>query len=462
MQHMVLVLEIVLSNNISKKDKIKEENMSEMKSDMKMFCYQCSMTARGTGCTVKGICGKDATLARLQDNLIFSIKGIVAYLYHARELGYTNSEINAFIEKGLYSTLTNVNFDIESCVKLALESGEANLKAMYMLKNAHIDRYGEPVPVKVSTGTKKGHGIIVTGHNLKALEEILKQSEGKNINIYTHSELLIAHAYPGLNKYKHLIGNLGKSWTDQRQIFSKFSGAIVGTSNCVVIPTNYGERMFTTGVARLPGVRHIEGYDFSPVIEKAKSLPELEETAGGELTTGFSKSVILSLADKIKELVENGKIKHFFLVGGCDTPFSDMDYYRRFIENIPKDTVTLTLACGKFRINDLNLEDIEGIPRMIDLGQCNDAVVAIDLAVELAKLFDTEVNKLPLTLVLSRMEQKAVSIFWTLLSLGIKNIYLGPNSPAWINEDILDVLSKNYGVKMVSEPELDIKNILNK
>lgn len=440
------------------------EVRNEMKKEaLDMFCYQCSQTARGTGCTVKGVCGKEATLARLQDNLIFSMKGIVAYLYHARELGYTDPEIDAFIEKGLYSTLTNVNFDIESFVKLAIEAGEANLKAMYMLKNAHIDIYGEPGPVTVKTGTQKGRAIIVTGHNLKALEEILKQTEGKDINVYTHSELLVAHAYPGLNKYKHLIGNLGKSWTDQKQIFSKYQAAIVGTSNCVLIPNDqYRERMFTTGIARLPGVQHINGYDFTPVIEKTKSLPDLEEEPGGELITGFSKNVILSLADKIKELVEKGKIKHFFLVGGCDVPLASMDYYRRFVENLPEDTVTLTLACGKFRINDLNLGNIEGIPRMIDLGQCNDAVVAIDLAVELAKLFGTDVNKLPLTLVLSRMEQKAVSIFWTLLSLGIKNIYLGPNSPAWINEPIMNVLSKNYGVKLISDPEKDIKEMLAK
>jgi hydroxylamine reductase len=433
----------------------------ETRSDLEMFCYQCSMTARGTGCMVKGVCGKEPTLARLQDNLIFTLKGIVAYLYHAREIGFSDQEIDAFIEKGLYSTLTNVNFDIGSFVDLALEAGRANLKAMNLLKNAHITRYGEPQPVKVSTGTRSGKGIIVTGHNLKALEEILKQTEDKNINVYTHSELLMAHAYPGLNKYRHLAGNLGKSWTDQKQIFSRYQAAIVGTSNCVVIPTEqYRERMFTTGAARLPGVSHIDDYDFSPVIEKAKSLAGFKEEPGTELTTGFSRTAILSMADKIKSLVEEGKIRHFFLVGGCDAPLSSMDYYRKFVENLPEDTVTLTLACGKFRINDLNLGDIEGIPRLIDLGQCNDAVVAVDLAVELAKLFGTEINKLPLTLILSRMEQKAVSIFWTLLSLGIKNIYLGPNAPAWINEDILDVLSKNYGVRLVSEPEIDIKNIL--
>lgn len=432
----------------------------------KMFCYQCSMTARGTGCTIRGVCGKDATLARLQDNLIFSLKGIAAYLYHARELGYTNQEVDAFMEKGLYSTGTNTNFDIGSFVDLAIESGMANLKAMQLLKNAYIERYGEPQPTKVRTGTIKGHAIIVTGHDLKVLEEILKQTEGTGINVYTHSELLPAHGYPGLNKYKHLIGNLGKSWTDQKKIFAKYPAAIVGTSNCVMLPTDhYKDRMFTTGVVRLSGVQHIDiiknGYDFSSVIDKAKSLPELEnETGEIELMTGFSKSVILSLADTIKRLVEEGKIKHFFLVGGCDAPLSSMEYYTEFVKNVPKDTVVLTLACGKFRFNDLNLGDIEGIPRIVDIGQCNDAIVGIDLAIELAKLFGTDINKLPLTLILSRMEQKAVSIFWTLLALGVKNIYLGPNAPAWVDSNILKVLSENYNIKLISTPEKDIKDIL--
>jgi len=442
-----------------------EKDNKNIENRIDMFCYQCSMTARGTGCTIRGVCGKEATLARLQDNLIFSLKGISAYLYHARELGYVDQEIDGFIEKALYSTGTNTNFDIGSFIDLAIESGMANLKAMQLLKTLHIERYGEPQPTKVRTGTVRGHGIIVTGHDLKVLEEILKQTEGTGINIYTHSELLPAHGYPGLNKYKHLIGNLGKSWTDQKKIFTKYSAAIVGTSNCIMLPTDhYRDRMFTTGVARLPGVQYIDvdknGYDFSSVIDKAKSLPEMEEEKGIELMTGFSKSVILSLAGTIKRLVEEGKIRHFFLVGGCDAPLSSMEYYTEFVKNIPKDTVVLTLACGKFRFNDLNLGDIEGIPRIIDIGQCNDAIVGIDLTIELAKLFGTDINKLPMTLILSRMEQKAVSIFWTLLALGVKNIYLGPNAPAWVNNDILKVLRENYNIRLISNPEKDIKDIL--
>lgn len=428
-----------------------------------MFCYQCSWTANGTACTSKGVCGKVPTVARLQDNLLFTIKGITAYLYHARELGYTDPEVDAFLESAFYSTLTNVNFDPEKFVSLALEAGRMNIKTMKLLKTAHIERYGEPVPTKVRTGTVKGKGIIATGHGLKALEELLKQTEGTGINIYTHSELLPAHGYPGLKRYPHLVGNLGKAWYDQRQLFAKYPVAILGTSNCVLPPLeSYRDRMFTTGVTGLPGVRHIDGYDFSPVIEKAKSLPDLEdEPQGGFLTTGFSKSVILSLAEKIKSLVESGKIKRFLLVGGCDAPLKKNQYYREFVEKLPKETVVLTLACGKFRINDLDMGEIDGIPRLIDVGQCNDAIVAIEVAEALSELFGVGINDLPLTLVLSWMEQKAVAILWSLLALGIKGIYLGPILPAWVNEDILKVLRSEYDLRLITDPEDDIKSIFS-
>ncbi len=432
------------------------------KEEQEMFCYQCSQTARGTGCTVQGVCGKTATAARLQDNLLFAIKGISAYLYHARELGYTDPEIDAFMERGFYSTLTNVNIDIPELINLALEAGKMNIKTMRLLKTALIETYGEPTPVQVSTGTKKGRGIVATGHNLKALEEVLKQTEGTGINVYTHSELLPAHGYPELRKYDHLAGQLGKSWFDQRQVFSKYPVAILGTSNCVLPPMDdYKNRMFTTGVARLTGVQHIEGYDFSPLIEKAKSLPELPEEPGDTIySTGFGASTILSLAPKIKELVEAGKIRRFFLVGGCDAPLAKSPYYTEFVQKLPEDTVVLTLACGKFRMNQLPLGDIEGIPRLIDIGQCNDAIVGIDIVTALSELFGLEVNELPLTIVLSWMEQKAAAILWSLLYLGIKGIYLGPIAPAWVNEDILNFLVENYDIRPISTPEEDIKEIL--
>ncbi|HIC93864.1 MAG TPA: hydroxylamine reductase [Anaerolineae bacterium] len=427
-----------------------------------MFCYQCSQTARGTGCTVRGVCGKVPTVARLQDNLLLASKGMAAYLYHARELGYADTEIDAFLERAFYATFTNVNFDAEELVRLAVEAGEMNVRTMRLLKKAHIETYGEPDPTEVQTGTVKGHGIIATGHGLKALEELLKQTEGTGINVYTHSELLPAHGYPGLKKYSHLVGNLGKAWFDQKKLFSRYPVAILGTSNCVLIPKEeYRDRMFTTGPARLPGVQHIAGYDYTPVIERAKSLPELDEEPGDVvLTTGFSKSVVLSLKDKIKQLVEAGKIRHFFLVGGCDSPHKKARYYREFVQLLPHDTIILTLACGKFRINDLDLGDIEGIPRLIDLGQCNDSIVAIDIATALAEAFGVEINELPLTLVLSWMEQKAVAILWSLLALGFKGIYLGPILPAWVNDDILKVLRENYDLRLIGDPKEDIKQML--
>ena len=323
------------------------------KEGLKMFCYQCSQTLGGSGCTVKGVCGKEATVARLQDNLLLATKGMAAYLYHARELGYTDSEIDGFVERAFYSTFTNVNFDPEDFVRLAVEAGEMNLRTMRLLKKAHIEAFGEPEPTQVQTGTVQGRGIVATGHGLKALAALLEQTQGTGINVYTHSELLPAHGYPGLKKYEHLVGNLGRAWFDQRQLFSRYPVAILGTSNCVLLPRDdYRERMFTTGPARLPGVKHIAGYDYTPVIEKAKTLPELEESKGEVVfTTGFSKSVVLSLAGKIKELVEAGKIRHFFLVGGCDSPLKRASYYREFVQKLPPDTVVLTLACGKFRTN---------------------------------------------------------------------------------------------------------------
>ncbi|MBS4015421.1 MAG: hydroxylamine reductase [Candidatus Latescibacteria bacterium] len=429
-----------------------------------MFCYQCSQAAKGTGCTVRGVCGKEPTIARLQDNLLYAIKGICAYLYHARELGVSDSEIDAFLESGFFSTLTNVNFDSNRFLEFGLKAGQMNIKAMSVLKQIHIKTYGELIPTKVETGTKKGKGILVTGHSLKALEELLKQTEGTGINVYTHSEMLPAHGYPNLKKYLHLAGNLGKAWYDQKQLFAKFPGAILGTSNCVLLPTDeYRNRMFTMGVTGLPGVKHIQGFDFKPLIEIAQSLPDLEDKPGDVvLTTGYSKSVVLSLAGKIAGLVMSGKIKRFFVVGGCDTPGKKGEYYRRFVELLPKDTVVITLACGKYRINDLDLGEIDGIPRLIDVGQCNDTIVAIEIAQALSEAFHMPINDLPLTLVLTWMEQKAVAILWSLLSLGLKKMYVGPILPAWINEDILKVLVDKFDLRLISEPEKDLAEIMKR
>ena len=445
------------------KDRFEEvtEKLSKRKA-IAMFCYQCSQTAGETGCTVRGVCGKEPTVARLQDNLLFAIKGISAYLYHARELGYSDPEIDAFLERGFYSTLTNVNFDAGDFVKLALEAGHMNIRTMQLLKKAHIESYGEPTPTEVRVGSVKGPGIVATGHSMKALDELLKQTEGTGVNVYTHSELLPAHGYPGLRKYDHLVGQLGGPWFDQRDTFSKYPVAVLGTSNCVLLPKDdYKDRMFTSGVAQLPGVKHIDGYDFTPVIDKARSLPELQdEPRETVLTTGFGASTVLSLADNIKELVESGKIRHFFVVGGCDSPKPQAAYYRDFVQKLPEDTVVLTLACGKYRFNDLELGNIEGVPRLIDLGQCNDAIVGIDIITALSELFGQEINELPLTFILSWMEQKAAAILWSLLSLNVKGMYLGPIIPGWVNDDILKVLMENYDIKPIGDPEKDIKDIL--
>lgn len=429
-----------------------------------MFCYQCSQTAGGTGCQLKGVCGKEAIVSRLQDNLLFAIKGISAYLYHARELGYTDPEVDAFIERAFFSTLTNVSFDPESYINLAIEAGMMNIRTMKLLKKAHIETFGEPVPTEVPTGTVKGHGILVTGHDLKALDELLKQVEGTDVKVYTHSEMLPAHGYPGLKKYKNLVGNLGRAWFDQRQLFEKYPMAILGTTNCFLIPKeSYRDRMFSMGPVQIPGVSHIEEFDFAAIIEKARSMPELKDEPGEYvLSTGFSTSVILSLKDKIKQLVQEGKIKRFFLVGGCDAPGKKGEYYREFVQKLPKDTIILTLACGKYRFNDIDFGNIEGIPRLIDLGQCNDAIVALELAEALSGLFGVSVNELPLTLVISWMEQKAVAIFWSLLALGLKGIYLGPIVPAWINEDMLRLLVEKYDIRLIGDPDEDIKRMMEK
>lgn len=429
--------------------------------DIDMFCYQCSQTVRGRACTSRGVCGKEPTVARLQDNLLFAIKGISAYLYHARELGYTDSKIDAFLEKGFYSTLTNVNFNPEEFVELALEAGEMNIRTMKLLKKAHIDSYGEPEPAEVRVGALEGPAIIATGHSLRALDELLRQTEDTGINVYTHSELLPAHGYPELRKYPHLAGQLGGPWFDQKKTFSRYTAAILGTSNCVLLPADdYRDRMFTCGVAGLPGVRHLEDYDFKPLIDRALELPPLSEEDAGTLTTGFGLSTILSLADKIKELVEDGRIRRFFLVGGCDSPLPRAGYYTEFVRKLPDDTVVLTLACGKYRFNSMDLGDIDGVPRLIDLGQCNDAIVAVELVEALSSLFGMDVNELPLSIVLSWMEQKAAAILWSLLSLDLKGMYLGPVLPGWANQDIINFLSENYNLKPIGEPERDIEEML--
>ncbi len=426
-----------------------------------MFCYQCEQTAGGTGCTKSGVCGKNEDVAGLQDTLLITLKGIAAYAYHARELGAVDEQVDAFFAEGLFATLTNVNFNLESLVGLLLKAGEMNLRVMELLDKAHVDRFGAPVPTKVQVGTKAGPGIVVTGHDLLDLYELLKQTEGKGINVYTHGEMLPALAYPELKKFPHLVGNYGTAWQNQRKEFEEFSGAILGTTNCVLIPKeSYKDRMFTCGVADLPGVPHIKDRNFAPVIEKALALPPLPDNRVATTVTGFHHQAVLALADKVVAAVKAGKIRHFFLVGGCDGTKSARSYYTEFVQKVPKDCVILTLGCGKYRFNYLDLGEIDGIPRLLDMGQCNNAYSAIQVAVALADAFNCGVNDLPLSLVLSWFEQKAVAILLTLLHLGIKNIRIGPSLPAFITPNVLKVLQDNYNLRPITTPEEDIKAIL--
>jgi len=427
-----------------------------------MFCYQCEQTLGGTGCTRIGVCGKDADIQSLQDTLLFGLKGISAYAYHARDLGAKDEEIDRFTYEGLFKTLTNVNFDLNDHLETVLKCGQMNLKVMELLDKAHTQRFGNPVPTEVYTGTRKGPGIVVTGHDLLDLYELLKQTQDSGINIYTHGEMLPAHGYPELKKFKHLAGNFGGAWQEQKKEFNEFSGAILVTTNCVQNPPpdSYLNRLFTTGVVSVKGAAHIKRDDFSALIRKAKSLPPLPEAPGKNILTGFHHTAILAIADKIVSLVKSGKIRRFFLIGGCDGAKPGRNYYTEFAQRVPEDCLILTLACGKYRFNKLDFGEIEGIPRLIDIGQCNNAYSAIQVAVALAEVFKCGVNDLPLSIILSWYEQKAVAILLTLLHLGIKNMRIGPSAPAFLSPAVFKVIQDKYALKLITTPEKDLAEIL--
>ncbi len=426
-----------------------------------MFCYQCEQTAKGTACTKVGVCGKDQDIQSLQDILIFGLKGIAAYAYHARQFGQRDEQVDAFMDEALFTTLTNVDFDLDRHLQLVLKAGEMNLRTMEMLNNAHTSKFGNPAPATVPGGTKTGPGIVVTGHDLLDLYELLRQTEGKGINIYTHGEMLPAHGYPERRKFEHLVGNYGTAWQNQKKEFDDFTGAILVTTNCVMLPKDsYKDRMFTCGIAGVAGVKHIENRDFTPVIEKALSQPPLPDNQQGTLSTGFHYTAVLGLADKVIEAVKAGKIRHFFFIGGCDGAKPGRNYYTEFAEKVPDDCVILTAACGKYRLNDKNYGDIDGIPRLIDTGQCNDCYSAIKIALALADAFNCSVNELPLSLIVSWYEQKAVAILLTLLHLGIKNIKLGPSLPAFVSPNVLNVLVEKFNIAPISSVDNDLAEIL--
>ncbi|MBF0253649.1 MAG: hydroxylamine reductase [Candidatus Omnitrophica bacterium] len=523
-----------------------------------MFCNQCEQTAKGTGCTVKGVCGKNDEVAVLQDLLVHVLKGIAA---EKKNSGKADPGTDRFLIEGLFSTVTNVNFDPERLVGLlkealafgrapygpeasreslvrtgqgvgllddpdkdqdirslkeiylyglkgmaayadharilgktddavsayftealahlagsgagvddwvarVLELGKINLRCMEILDEAHTERFGHPVPTQVSLGVKKGPAILVSGHDLLDLEDLLKQTEGKGVSVYTHGEMLPAHGYPKLKAYPHLAGHYGGAWQDQAREFDQFAGAILMTTNCIQEPReSYRERIFTTGLVAWPGVVHIPGEcgkrDFGLVIRKAIASEGFKaDQPDKSITVGFGRNAVLSVAGKVVDAVKAGQIRHFFLVGGCDGAKSGRNYYTDFAQQIPKDCVILTLACGKFRFNKLDFGDIGGIPRLLDVGQCNDAYSAVQIASALAGAFECGINDLPLSLVLSWYEQKAVCILLTLLSLGVKGIRLGPSLPAFVSPNVLNVLVKNFDIKPIETPEKDLAAIL--
>jgi hydroxylamine reductase len=549
---------------------------------MNMFCYQCEQTAGGKGCTVRGVCGKDADTAVLQDLLFTMAKGISQYAYRARQFGATDRTVDVFIIEALFTTVTNVNFDAQRISNMitqaakvrdqakalyekaakqtgkspqilngpsalnpaaamtdqlaqgrewsiearrdklgedvaglqelityglkgaaaymdhaqilgvedsavyaefhrlldylagnptdaaaltgeAMKTGALNLKVMELLDKANTDAYGHPEPTEVRVTPLKGKSIVVSGHDLKDLDALLAQTQGKGINVYTHGEMLPCLAYPGLKKYKHLAGNYGGAWQDQRKEFDEFPGAILMTTNCIQQPKDsYKGRIFTSGLVAWPGVRHIANQDFSPVIETALAAPGFAEDAPKKtITVGFARQTVMSVAGKVIDAVKAGKIKHFFLIGGCDGAKPGRNYYTEFAQAVPKDCVILTLACGKYRFNKLDFGAIDGIPRLLDVGQCNDAYSAVQIAVALANAFKCGVNDLPLTLVLSWYEQKAVAILLTLLHLGIRNMRLGPSLPAFVSPAVLKVLVDNFKLSPITTPAEDLKAILH-
>jgi len=401
-------------------------------------------------------------VAGLQELITYSLKGTAAYADHALILGKEDPSAFEFFHEALDFLTGEKATDVDALVGMALKCGEVNLTVMGLLDEANTGAYGHPEPTVVRVTPIKGKAILVSGHDLKDLAELLEQTEGKGINVYTHGEMLPTLAYPGLKKYKHLVGNYGGAWQDQRKEFDEFPGAILMTTNCIQRPKeSYKGRIFTCGLVAWPGVTHIDDHDFSPVIEAALAAPGFAEDAEEKtITVGFGHNAVMNVADKVIEAVKAGNIRHFFLIGGCDGAKPGRNYYTDLAKAVPDDCVILTLACGKYRFNKLDFGDIGGIPRLLDIGQCNDAYSAIQIAVALAGAFDCGVNDLPLSMVLSWYEQKAVCILLTLLHLGIQNIKLGPSLPAFIGPAVLNVLVEKFGIAPVGEVEQDLAELL--
>lgn len=411
----------------------------------------------------------DEDIRSLKSLILFGIRGMAAYAYHAAVLGYKDEEIHRFLYKALFAVGMD-DWGMDELLPIVLEVGEVNLKCMAMLDKANTETFGNPEPTEVTLTVEKGPFIVISGHDLYDLKLLLEQTEGKGINIYTHGEMLPAHAYPELKKYRQLKGNFGTAWQNQQKEFADLSAPILFTTNCLMPPkASYADRVFTTEVVGYPEMRHIgEDKDFTPVIEKALELGGYGENrefhginGGSKVMTGFARNTVLSVADTVVDAVKSGAIRHFFLVGGCDGSRPGRNYYTEFVRQTPPDTVILTLACGKYRFNDLDLGTIGGLPRVMDIGQCNDAYSAIQIALTLADAFDCGVNDLPLSMILSWYEQKAVCILLTLLHLGIKDIRLGPTLPAFISPNVLNFLVEKFNIAPITTPEEDLKAILD-
>lgn len=429
-----------------------------------MFCNQCEQTAHGTGCNVTGACGKDPDVQSLQEILLYGLKGMAAYAHHARRLGKTDEAVNAFIEDALFATITNVNFDIPTLLEMVLDCGKHNLRVMELLDQGHVERYGQPAPREVFQGTKAQPGILITGHDMLDLENLLKQCEGTDVLVYTHGEMLPAFMYPKLASHPNLAGHFGGAWQLQKSEFEAFGGAILATTNCVLHPKpSYADRFFTLRVTAVPGATRLTTDDFSAVIAKAKALGPLPARDNGKTTVGFHHSVILNAAPAILDAVQKGQITRFFVIGGCDGAKVGRNYYTDYAKNAPDSTFILTLGCGKYRIMGHDYGTLLGLPRLLDMGQCNNAYGAIQVAAGLAKAVGCGVNDLPLTIVLSWFEQKAVVVLLSLLYLGVKNIAVGPSAPAFITPNVFKILQDTYGLKLIgTDGKADVEAVFAK
>lgn len=458
--------------NVNFNEKTITELTNRVKAEKSRIIPDCSVCSSPCGrmkdYDIATLWTSDEDIRSLKSLILFGIRGMAAYAYHAEVLGFSDESVNHFFLKALYAI--GADWGMDELLPIVLEVGEVNLKCMAILDTANTKTYGNPVPTEVSLTVEKGPFIVITGHDLYDLKQLLEQTKNKGINIYTHGEMLPAHGYPEFKKYPHLKGNFGTAWQNQQKEFDNIPAPILFTTNCLMPPkASYADRVFTTEVVSYPEIVHIgESKDFTPVIEKALAIGGYSEdmhftgiNGGDKVMTGFSHSAILSVADKVIGAVKSGAISHFFLVGGCDGAKPGRNYYTEFVKQAPADSIILTLACGKYRFNDLDLGTIDGLPRIMDMGQCNDAFGAIQVAIALANAFDCDVNDLPLSMVLSWYEQKAVCILLTLLHLGIRNILLGPSLPAFISPNVLQYLVEHYNIAPISTPEEDLEKLLN-